>query len=76
MIISKTSGSSGSFEHTKTWKRNKLIEDLTKVLAVPLPQDATQFTSTNIQGEILGIITINYYFIHFRMQQLPLKTKT
>ena len=70
----------------------KLTEDFTEVLAVPLTQDTAQFVSTTIQGEIIGITTINSYFSCFkcnkklqqsqycsnlfRVQQLPLKAKT
>ena len=41
-------------------------EDFTEVLAVPLTQDITQFVSTTIEGEILGITTINSYFSCFK----------
>ena len=44
----------------------KLTEDFTEVLAVPLTQDTTQFVSTTIEGEILGITTINSYFSCFK----------
>ncbi len=44
----------------------KLTEDFTEILAVPLTQDTTQFVSTTIEGEILGITSINSYFSCFK----------
>ena len=44
----------------------KLIGDFTEVLAVPLTQDTTQFVPTTIEGEILGITTINSHFSFFK----------
>ena len=44
----------------------KLTEDFTEILAVPLTQDTTQFVSTTIEGEILGISSINSYFPCFK----------
>ena len=43
-----------------------LTEDFTEVLALPLTQNTTQFVSTTIEGEILGITTINSYFSCFK----------
>lgn len=47
----------------------KLTEDFTEVLAVPLTQDTTQLVSTTIEGEILGITTINSYFSCFKYNE-------
>ena len=44
----------------------KFTDDFTEVLAVPLTQDTTQFVSTTIQGEVVGITTINSYYSCFK----------
>ena len=47
----------------------KLTEDFTEILAVPLTQDTTQFVSTTIEAEILGITSINSYFSCFKCKK-------
>ena len=51
----------------------KLTQDFTEVLAMPLTQDTTQFVSTTVEGEMLGITTINSYFSCFKCNK---KTRT
>lgn len=51
---------------TKYGTEIKLTEDFTEILAVPLTQDTTQFVSTTMEGEILGITSINSYSSCFK----------
>lgn len=47
----------------------RLTEDFTEILAVPLTQDTTQFVSTTVKGEIMGIVSINSYFSCFKCKK-------
>ena len=51
----------------------KRTQDFTEVSAMPLTQDTTQFVSSTIEGEILGVTTINSYFSCFKCNK---KTRT
>ena len=48
---------------------NFINQDFTEILAVPLTQDTTQYVSTTIEGEILGITSINSYFSCFKCKK-------
>ena len=57
-------------EHTSQYGTEiKLTEDFTEILAVPLTQDTTQYVSTTIEGEILGITSINSNFSCFKCKK-------